>query len=333
MVTMAVALACATAGTGTVLRIWKVDVGGRWNVLSDLYASLDPVAFTIGPLQVRWYGLAYLAAFVIAALIVWRVARRWRLGLVADDLFTFVIAVAFGVIIGGRLGYVLFYGNGYYLQHPLEIVMLSEGGMSFHGGLLGAMAGGAVAACILGIPFLTLADLASIATPVGLLFGRIANFINGELWGKPTDLPWGVVFANTGGGPLPRHPSQLYEALLEGAVLLVVMLVLAHAYPPRPRGTFLGVFCVLYACFRCAIEFVRVPDAQLGYLYGGFLTMGMVLCIPLLVCGIILLWYARARRLPQMGRPSVSREHDGEPESPSSSQDEGGGAGGGRGDV
>lgn len=273
-------------------------------MLSELYASLNPVAFTVGPLSVRWYGLAYLAAFILGALVIWKVAKRWELHLVFDDLLTFMLAVALGVIVCARLGYVIFYGNGYYLSHPLSVFLLSEGGMSFHGGLIGAVLGALIAARLIGIPFLTLADLGAIATPIGLFFGRVANFINGELWGKPTDLPWGVVFADTGGGAIPRHPSQLYEALLEGVVILIVLLVLSRKRPPRSRGTFLGTFLVLYAVFRSLVEFVRVPDVQLGYLFGGTVTMGMVLCIPMLVAGICLLVWAHRRGLPQQGRPA-----------------------------
>jgi phosphatidylglycerol:prolipoprotein diacylglycerol transferase len=282
--------------------------------LSDFYASLDPIAFSLGPLQVRWYGLAYLAAFIIAPFVIWLVSKRWKLDIAPDDLFTLVVAVAFGVVLGGRLGYVCFYGNGYYLAHPAEIFMFSEGGMSFHGGLIGAVVGAFVASRILKIPFLVLADLGAIVTPIGLFFGRVANFINGELWGKPTDLPWGVVFSSTGGGLMPRHPTQLYEALLEGVVLFIVLIVLARRYPPRPRGTFLGTFLVLYACFRCAIEFVRVPDVQLGYLYGGFLTMGMVLCIPMLLIGIALLYYAHRAQRPQVGHVAAHEATDGHDE-------------------
>lgn len=270
-------------------------------MLSDLYASLNPIAFSIGPISVRWYGLAYLLAFVLASFIVWRVAKRWKIALSMDDLLTFVLSVALSVIICARLGYVVFYGAGEYLANPLRIFMLSEGGMSFHGGLVGAVLGTVLAARLTHIPFLTLADLGAIATPVGLFFGRIANFINGELWGKPTDLPWGVVFADTGGGAIPRHPSQLYEAVLEGLVILIVLLVLSRRNPPRPRGTFLGAFLVLYAVFRTAIEFVRVPDVQLGYLFGGVVTMGMVLCLPMFVAGICVLVWVHRRKLPQQG--------------------------------
>jgi phosphatidylglycerol:prolipoprotein diacylglycerol transferase len=267
-------------------------------MLNDLYHALDPVAFTIGPFSVRWYGLAYLAGFILAALTMWRVSKRWKLSLTADELYTVVLACCVGVILGARLGYVLFYGAGYYLAHPLEIFAVWEGGMSFHGGLAGALIAGWLCCRSYGLNFRTLADLAVIGAPWGLFFGRIANFINGELWGKPTDLPWGVVFET--GGNVARHPSQLYEALLEGVVMLIVLHALSRKMPPRPQGTFLGTFIMLYGIFRFLIEFVRMPDAQIGYLFGtDFVTMGQMLSLPLIALGIIELVLARRRGWPQ----------------------------------
>lgn len=265
-------------------------------MLNEIFQSLDPVAFSIGPVDVRWYGLAYLAGFLCAGLVMYGVARRWRLGLRGDDLLIVVVAVAFGVIIGARLAYVLFYNLPYYLTHPLHILMFTEGGMSFHGGLAGALLGGLVACRCLHISFVTMADLAAIGAPLGLFFGRIANFINGELWGKPTDLPWGVVFPS--GGDVARHPSQLYEALLEGLLIFAVLFALSRRVPARPRGTFIGTFLVLYGVFRFLIEFVRVPDAQLGYLFGP-VTMGQLLSVPLVVAGAVVLVYARRRAASQ----------------------------------
>ncbi|MBQ6454098.1 MAG: prolipoprotein diacylglyceryl transferase [Coriobacteriales bacterium] len=267
-----------------------------------MYQNLDPIAFSVGSFDVRWYGLAYLAGFLLGGFVLYRVAKRWKLGISAEDVVTLVVFAACGILLGARLGYCLFYGNGYYLQHPLDILKVWEGGMSFHGGLMGAIVAIILVARYLRIPFLTLADLITVAAPVGLFFGRCANFINGELWGAPTTLPWGVVFATTGGGPLPRHPSQLYEAILEGLVLLVIMLILARRNnPPRPQGTFAGVFMLCYGIFRIAVEFVRVPDVQLGYLAGDWLTMGMCLSVPLVVAGVVfLLWAHRAQR-PQRG--------------------------------
>lgn len=273
-------------------------------MLNDIYQGLDPIAFSLGPLVVRWYGLAYVLGFVCAAAIIYFVAKRWKLGMSEDNLLTLMVCAIVGVVLGARIGYVLFYGDGYYLAHPLEILAFNQGGMSFHGGLVGLLIGGAVAARITRIPFLTLADLGSIAAPIGLFFGRCANFVNGELWGAPTDGPLGVVFGGAA-GMMPRHPSQLYEAVLEGIVIFCVLFALSRKRPPRPQGTFLGAFLVLYGIFRFLIEFVREPDVQLGYLWGGWLTMGQVLSAPLIVAGIALLIYAARTRHPQAGPQEI----------------------------
>ena len=269
-------------------------------MLNEIYQNLDPVAFSLGPLVVRWYGLAYVLGFALAAFVIYRVAKRWRLGMTEDDLLTLMVCAIIGVVLGARAGYVLFYGDGYYFAHPLEIFAFNQGGMSFHGGLAGLLAGGAVAARLTEIPFLTLADLGAIAAPLGLFFCRCANFVNGELWGAPTDWPIGVVFGGAA-GMMPRHPSQLYEAVLEGLVIFCVLFALSRKMPPRPRGTFVGAFLLLYGVFRFLIEFVREPDAQLGYLWGGWLTMGQVLSAPLVIAGIAMLVYAAKRKLPQEG--------------------------------
>lgn len=269
-------------------------------MLDSLYNLIDPVAFSIGPVSVRWYGIAYVLGFALAAFIVWKVARHWKLQFNADNLLTIMVCVIIGIIFGARIGYCLFYGNGYYFSHPLEFFAFQQGGMSFHGGLAGALIAGIVASKVTGAPYLTLADLGVIAGSIGLFFGRFANFINGELWGAPTELPWGVVFGGAA-GDVVRHPSQLYEGVLEGLVIFVVLIALSRKLPPRPRGTFTAVFLVLYGVFRFLIEFVREPDVQLGYLFGGWLTMGMVLSVPLIVCGIALFIYATNRKLPQEG--------------------------------
>lgn len=273
-------------------------------MLNDIYQGLDPIAFSLGPLVVRWYGLAYVLGFVCAAAVIYFVAKRWKLGMSEDNLLTLMVCAIVGVVLGARIGYVLFYGDGYYLSHPLEILAFNQGGMSFHGGLVGLLIGGAVAARMTRIPFLTLADLGSIAAPIGLFFGRCANFVNGELWGAPTDGPLGVVFGGAA-GMMPRHPSQLYEAVLEGLVIFCVLFALSRKRPPRPQGTFLGAFLVLYGIFRFLIEFVREPDVQLGYLWGGWLTMGQVLSAPLIVAGIALLIYAARTRHPQAGPQEI----------------------------
>lgn len=274
-------------------------------MLDSIYHAIDPVAFSLGPLSVRWYGLAYVFGFALAAFIVWKVAKRWKLDFDADSLLTIMVCVMIGIIVGARLGYCLFYSNGYYFEHPLEVFALNQGGMSFHGGLAGALLAGILISKLTGIPYLTLADLGVIAGSIGLFFGRFANFINGELWGAPTDLPWGVVFGGAA-GEIVRHPSQLYEGVLEGLVIFVVLIILARKLPPFPRGTFTGIFMIMYGVFRFVIEFVREPDIQLGYLYGGWLTMGMVLSIPLIICGIALLAFATNRKLPQVGSKNTA---------------------------
>lgn len=177
--------------------------------------------------------------------------------------------------------------------------------MSFHGGFVGALLGGVVASRVVKVPYLTLVDLAMIGVPIGLFFGRCANFVNGELWGAPTDLPWGVVFGGSA-GLVARHPSQLYEALLEGVVLFIVLFALSRKRPPLPRGSYTGVFMVGYGICRFLVEFVRQPDVQLGYLWGGWLTMGQVLSLPLIVGGAIVLIYAIRRNAPQVGTRNVS---------------------------
>lgn len=269
-------------------------------MLNDIYQSLDPIAISLGPVDVRWYGIAYVVGFLCCALVMYRVAKRWRIELDPDSLLTVMVCIIFGVILGARLGYVLVYGDGQYLRNPLEILAFNKGGMSFHGGLCGALIGLVVAARLVRMPLLSLTDLACIGAPIGLFFGRCANFVNGELWGAPTDLPWGVVFGGSA-GLVARHPSQLYEACLEGLVIFAVLYLLSRRMPPLPRGFFSGAFLVLYGIFRFCIEFVREPDAQLGYLWGGWLTMGQVLSAPLIVAGIALLLFALRRGAAQQG--------------------------------
>lgn len=269
-------------------------------MLDSIYHAIDPVAFAIGPISVRWYGIAYVLGFAAAALIIYRVARRWKVHVDVDALLTIMTCIMIGIIVGARLGYVVIYGAGEYLANPADIIALNKGGMSFHGGLIGALIAAIVAARLTGMPYFSLADLGCIAAPVGLFFGRCANFINGELWGAPTDAPWGVVFGGAA-GMMPRHPTQLYEAVLEGILIFCVLYVLSRRQPPCPRGTFLGLFLLLYGTARFCIEFVRLPDAQLGYLWGGWLTMGQLLSFPLVAAGIAILAYALVRKHPQQG--------------------------------
>lgn len=250
-----------------------------------LSPRIDPVAVSIGPLQLHWYGLMYLVGFVVGWLLGRLRARRPGSGwtpVEVDDLLT---CVMLGVIIGGRLGYALFYDLPSFLADPLEIFRIWHGGMSFHGGLLGAAAAFFWFARSRKRSFLQVSDFVAPLVPQALFFGRLGNFINGELWGKVSDAPWAMVFP--GAGPLPRHPSQLYEALLEGLLLFVALWI--YSATPRKPGAVSGFFALGYGLARFLVEFVRVPDAHLGYLAFGWLTMGQVLCLPLMGVGLWLL--------------------------------------------
>jgi phosphatidylglycerol:prolipoprotein diacylglycerol transferase len=244
------------------------------------FPQIDPVFLRLGPLEFRWYGLMYIVGFLAAYFIIQSAARRRELPLAKDDVADLVFAVAMGIILGGRLGYVLFYNFGFYLAHPLKIFAVWEGGMSFHGGLLGALAAGYWFVRKRKLSFAAMLDCGFQAAPVGLGLGRLGNFINGELYGRPTDLPWGVVFP--GGGQLPRHPSQLYEAVLEGVVLFVVLRLVARRR--LPDGTVFWTFVALYGLFRSFVEFFREPDQHLGF-FAGWVTMGQLLSLPMLLVG------------------------------------------------
>lgn len=275
-------------------------------MLNDLYQAIDPVIFAIGPFMVRWYGLAYVLGFVCAGAMVYLNAKRWKINFSRYDILIFVCYCAFGIIIGARLGYCLMYGDGYYFTHPIEVFAIANGGMSFHGGLIGIVLAGLVYSRVYKIPFLTLADLVSCGVPLGLFFGRCANFINGELYGARTNLPIGVDFTQTG---ILYHPSQLYEALLEGLVIFFVLFLLSRKNnPPRSRGFFLGSFLLMYGIFRIAIEFVRLPDIQIGYFFGTWGTMGQLLSVPLVFAGIALLVWCCVKKLPQQGMSNTYGE-------------------------
>ncbi len=261
-------------------------------MLAIAFPAIDPVAIEIGPLVIRWYALAYLVGIIAGwryAVHLARLDDRRPNGGDLDDFLTWAIL---GIILGGRLGYVLFYKPEVYLQNPLGILAVWEGGMSFHGGLLGVVTAIVVFAYRRGIPVLALADLVACVAPIGLFLGRIANFINGELWGRVTDVPWAVVFPHA--GDLPRHPSQLYEAFLEGLVLLVILAVLAQKLSIRRRpGVLTGVFLIGYGLSRITVEMFREPDAHLGFIVGG-ITMGQILSLPMLVLALFLILRARA---------------------------------------
>lgn len=257
------------------------------------FPAIDPVAVEIGPLAIRWYALAYVAGILVGWRYMVVLARRSPNGIAARDIDDFVLWATLGIVLGGRLGYVLFYRPGDYLQDPLSALALWQGGMSFHGGLCGVVLAAALFAWRRGIPWLALGDLVSAAAPIGLFFGRLANFVNGELYGRPTAVPWGMVFP--GAGPAPRHPSQLYEAALEGLVLFAVCAVVVFAMRGLERtGLVGGVFLAGYGLARGFAELFRQPDAHLGFLAGGA-TMGQLLSIPVLIAGIWLIWRVRVR--------------------------------------
>lgn len=254
-----------------------------------MFPSLDPVALQIGPLAVRWYGLAYMMGFLAGWWILKVLDERWGLGLGPDGRAATVLAAVIGVVVGGRLGYVAFYGAGVYWREPIRILQMWDGGMSFHGGLVGILLAGAWVSRRYGVAYLRICDAGAVAAPIGLFLGRLANFVNQELWGRVTTVPWGVVFPLAplvDGQALPRHPSQLYEAGLEGVVLFLVMLVLARR--ERPGGTMTGWLLTLYGVFRIFVEFFREPDVQIGFLSGG-LTMGQLLTVPVMLAGVWLL--------------------------------------------
>jgi phosphatidylglycerol:prolipoprotein diacylglycerol transferase len=255
-----------------------------------VHPDFDPVAFSIGPLAVRWYGLMYLLGFGFAW---WLGLRRIAQGRAPIDRRQFddlIFYAVLGVILGGRLGYVLFYKPGYYASHPLEIPAVWQGGMSFHGGLLGVMLAMAIAARRHKLDYLRVMDFVAPLVPLGIAAGRMGNFINGELWGRPTDLPWGMLFR--GAGDLPRHPSQLYEFALEGLVLFA--LLWWFSAKPRPRGQVSAMFLIGYGCLRFLAEFAREPDSFLGYLALG-MTMGQWLCVPMIAGGLWLFAWSRRR--------------------------------------
>lgn len=262
------------------------------------YPVIDPVLINIGPLPIRWYALAYIAGLVLG----WWLARRiadtqayWggRARPSVPSLDDLLVYAALGVVLGGRIGYVLFYNPEFFLANPAEIPAVWKGGMSFHGGLAGASLGIYLFARRNQVPVLSVADLCAAVVPIGILLGRIANFIKPELWGRPSDVAWAMVFPDA--GPLPRHPSQLYEAALEGVVLLIVLQIALRVGALRRPGLVTGIFAIGYGAARIFCEFFREPDEQLGFLFGGA-TMGMLLSVPLILAGLGFILYARRSR-------------------------------------
>jgi phosphatidylglycerol:prolipoprotein diacylglycerol transferase len=261
------------------------------------FPNFDPVLVSIGPFAVRWYALAYIAGILLGWVYVRAIIRSppaWGGAppLTTTDYDDFILWVTIGIIAGGRIGYVLFYNPNYFAGHPLESLYLWKGGMSFHGGFLGCVLAVVLFARHRRLPTLSLGDLTCAAAPIGLFFGRLANFINGELWGRPANVSWAIVFPT--GGPEPRHPSQLYEAALEGIVLFVVLAVFVHSGALRRPGLITGTFALGYGIARSVAELFRQPDVQIGFLWGG-LTMGMLLSIPLAIAGVLLISFALRR--------------------------------------
>ncbi|MFT5572224.1 MAG: phosphatidylglycerol:prolipoprotein diacylglycerol transferase [Cryomorphaceae bacterium] len=253
-----------------------------------VHPNFDPIALSVGPLDIHWYGLMYVCGF-LSCYFLWNyriknypglVNSKWNSDLVSDLIFY----GALGAVAGGRLGYVLFYKPAEYIADPVSILFLQQGGMSFHGGLLGVIAALYLFSRKTKMGFLQIAEFVAPVAPIGLFFGRMGNFVNQELWGKITTVPWGMVFTN--GGDLPRHPSMLYEAFLEGLLLLVVLWLLARK--ARPLGFLSGVFLIGYAASRFSVEFVRVPDQHLQYLLFDWVTMGQILSLPMLLLGVYL---------------------------------------------
>ena len=257
------------------------------------FPVFDPIAIAIGPIAIRWYALAYIGGILLGWIYARALIKSEKLWggpapISLPQLDDFILWVTIGIIVGGRTGYVLFYNPAFFVQHPAEIFELWKGGMSFHGGFLGCVAAVILFCRRSNLPILSLGDITTAVAPIGLFLGRLANFVNGELWGRPADpnLPWATVFPS--GGPLPRHPSQLYEAGLEGVVLFAILAVLIRMGALKRPGMILGSFIALYGMARIIAEFFREPDRQLGFLWGG-LTMGMALSLPMIIVGVIII--------------------------------------------
>lgn len=261
------------------------------------YTGFDPVALQLGPLAIRWYGLMYLVGFVGGWWLLRRRALRGLSPLNPEQAADIIFYIALGVILGGRIGYVLFYGWQNLLADPLSLFRIWEGGMSFHGGFLGVLVGVIWFARVHRLRFWAVIDAVAPAVTIGLGAGRLGNFINGELWGRVTDVPWAFIVNGQ-----PRHPSQLYEALLEGVVLF--LLLWTFSAKPRPTMAVSALFLIGYGTFRALVEFVRLPDEHIGYLAFGWLTMGHVLTLPMILAGCVLMWLAY--RKPQTAVPSTT---------------------------
>jgi len=267
------------------------------------FPNIDPIAISIGPIDIRWYALSYMAGFLLGLYVLQYFLRKHPSPYLnkekLDDLLTWIII---GVVLGGRLGYVLFYNLPYYAENPLEAIQIWQGGMAFHGGLIGVITAMILFAWKYKIPFFALADRVAVATPIGLFFGRIANFINGELYGRATDTPWGMVFVE---GDVARHPSQLYQAATEGIILFILLSILIRIQSIREKiGIISGVFLCGYGIQRFFVEYTREPDAHIGLLFAN-LSMGQILCLPMIIAGILMvIWGYQNDKHPRLDRGS-----------------------------
>ena len=258
------------------------------------FPEIDPVALSLGPLKIHWYGITYVVAFAGFWIFARLKTRQAHVSWTHEQIDDLLFYGALGVVIGGRLGYTLFYNFTYFVQDPLILFQIQKGGMSFHGGLLGVLLAMWLYARKNHKPFFQVTDFIAIMVPFGLAAGRIGNFINAELWGRPTDLPWAMVFP-TDPERLPRHPSMLYEFFLEGIVLFAILWL--YSSKPRPVRAISGLFLIFYALFRILVEFVRQPDSHMGhngFIAANWLTMGMLLSLPMLFFGIYLFWRAKS---------------------------------------
>lgn len=261
------------------------------------FPSVSPIIFSVGPLAIRWYSMAYLAGIVIAWFLATKSVKKYQLPISKENLENAVFYATLGIILGGRLGYVLFYGSGEFWQNPLQILAIWQGGMSFHGGAVGAVLGLYYTSHLSHVKFLQITDLAALYAPIGIFLGRMANFVNDELWGRETDVAWAVRFPN--GGYVPRHPSQVYEAITEGLLMFVILNAVWHFKWIRQRSGFTSaLFVLFYATFRTWLENYRQPDAQLGFLYAG-LTMGQLLSLPLFFLGFYLIYFSVRNKLTE----------------------------------
>lgn len=264
-----------------------------------LFPAFDPVAIQLGPFAIRWYALAYITGILLGWWMVRRLVQLAPQAATREQVDDFVTWATLGIVLGGRIGYVLFYRPGHYIEHPLEALYLWQGGMSFHGGAAGVILALYFFTRSQGLDFLGFSDRVTAVVPIGLFFGRIANFINGELWGRVTDVPWGMIFPT--GGPEPRHPSQLYQASMEGVILFILLQILIHRPALRARYGFVsGAFLAGYGVARIIGELFRQPDAQLGFLFAG-ITMGQLLSLPMVLIGAWLMWRSRPATAPAPG--------------------------------